>query len=83
MEARVKRYEPPGALFAGQEGLDFFRVISKRLPDLLRRGGKLFVEFGRGQEESIKDAFSDFNNQKVIKDLSGKERFFYGSDYRD
>ncbi len=81
IEKRVKQYEPKVALFAGENGLDLFKIISKQLPYLLKKGGELFVEFGAKQNEHVKKIFCHFNKQVIIKDLSGKERFFYGNDY--
>ena len=52
--ARVVRdHEPAGALFAGIEGLDAYRVLVPQLPALLTRGGVALVEIGSRQAEAV------------------------------
>lgn len=46
----VARHEPSSALFAGSDGLDVYRILLPRLPDLLSDGGVAIVEFGAGQD---------------------------------
>lgn len=52
--ARVVRdHEPPGALFAGQQGLDAYRVLVPQLPGLLAPEGIALVEIGSRQAEAV------------------------------
>ena len=52
--ARVVRdHEPAGALFAGAEGLDAYRVLVPQLPGLLAPGGVAFVEIGSRQADTV------------------------------
>ena len=83
LEQRVKQHEPHTALFAKENGFNFFKIISSRLSCLLKKNGELFVEFGVNQSEGVKEIFCHFNRQMIIKDLHGKERFFYGSGYQN
>jgi len=45
----VAAHEPAGALFAGPEGLDDYRVLVPQLPALLAEGGVALVEIGHTQ----------------------------------
>lgn len=45
----VKDYEPAGALFAGPEGLDDYRIIIPDLAKVLANGGKAVLEIGATQ----------------------------------
>jgi len=47
------RYDPLRALDGGADGLDAYRVLSADASRLLQPGGRLVVELGVGQEESV------------------------------
>ena len=49
----VRRYEPAGALFAGTDGLDDYRILIPRLPVLLAPHGVALVEIGHRQAEAV------------------------------
>jgi len=49
----VRDYDPPLALFAGDDGLECYRVILPQLPRLLRRYGRAFIELGAGEDEAV------------------------------
>jgi release factor glutamine methyltransferase len=49
----VSGYEPAGALFAGADGLDDYRVLVPQLPDLLAEGGIACLEIGAAQAEAV------------------------------
>lgn len=49
----VLSYEPHRALDGGEDGLDDYRCICKRLPQLLRKGGCAIFELGIGQEDDV------------------------------
>jgi release factor glutamine methyltransferase len=49
----VREYEPPGALFAGPDGLDLVRRLVGEAPNRLRPGGGLVFEFGFGQGDDV------------------------------
>lgn len=46
-------YDPKEALFAGEDGLDFYRVITNSLHDLLAPAGAVVLEVGIGQAEPV------------------------------
>lgn len=49
----VQAHEPHGALFAGPEGLDDYRVLIPQLPGLLAPGGIAVVEIGHTQAAAV------------------------------
>jgi release factor glutamine methyltransferase len=49
----VRNYEPLGALYAGPEGLDDYRVLVPQLPTLLRPNGAAVLEIGATQAEAV------------------------------
>ena len=53
METEVREYDPILALDGGNDGLDAYRSIIPKLKNLLKPDGKIFVEIGKGQENSV------------------------------
>lgn len=53
LAAAVRDHEPAGALFAGPDGLDDYRVLVPQLPALLAPGGTACVEIGHRQAETV------------------------------
>ena len=49
----VRAHEPGGALFAGADGLDAYRLLVPQLPDLLAPDGVALVEIGYTQAEPV------------------------------
>lgn len=49
----VRNHEPAGALFAGPDGLDDYRVLVPQLPALLAPGGVALVEIGASQATAV------------------------------
>ena len=67
--------EPALALFAGADGLDFYRRIAKEAPDYLLPGGWLALEIGDGQGEAVAALLkAQFEAIRILKDLSGLPR---------
>ncbi len=72
----VRSYEPKIALFGGFSGLEtFFKIINK-CKRLLKNNGKLILEIGERQGEDLRKKLKSkrFNQIKVYKDLSAKDR---------
>lgn len=76
----VKNYEPYEALCGGEDGLDFYRVITEQSLLLLDKGGMLMFEIGHDQGESVSDILRQrgFSEISCIKDLAGKDRVVKG-----
>ncbi len=71
----VREFEPSIALKAGSDGMDVIRGIYSRLSVLLREGGALFLEIGKGQGTLVKTLMQDaFEDVEIKKDLAGLDR---------
>lgn len=76
MQTDVVDFEPPTALFAGNDGLACIRELVRLAPEHLRPGGRLIFEFGFGQADAV-DAL--IRSSRLIfvaihKDLQGIPR---------
>jgi release factor glutamine methyltransferase len=71
----VREYEPDEALFAGEEGLDAYRVLAPQLPQLLNPGGLAAIEIGFDQAEAVTRLLArDRLQTRVANDLAGRPR---------
>jgi release factor glutamine methyltransferase len=53
LASEVRRFDPTTALDGGADGLDAYRVIARRLPQLLSAAGVAVLEVGAGQAEAV------------------------------
>ena len=76
VEAGVRDWEPPAALFAGSDGLDAIRAIVGDAPRWIRSGGVLVLEIGADQGAAVADLLSTsgFRAVEVRPDLTGRDR---------
>ena len=75
----ITRHEPPGALFAGEDGLD---VVSRLVPAAADAGARLLaIELGEGQAEAVMRLMREagFEGVHARRDLAGIERAVVGS----
>ncbi|MFN3371906.1 MAG: peptide chain release factor N(5)-glutamine methyltransferase [Sphingomonadaceae bacterium] len=71
----VAAHEPPGALFAGADGLDDHRILIPAMPDLLAPGGVAVLEFGEGQAAALVAMAADAGlPARTLTDLAGRPR---------
>ena len=71
----VRAYEPAGALFAGIEGLDAYRVLLPQLPDLLAPDGAALIEIGHTQAEPVAAIARGAGFEcRLHQDLGGRPR---------
>ena len=71
--------EPDMALFAGSDGLDFYRRIAEEAPRHLAPGGFLCLEIGDDQGEAVPALLQEnFQQVRVIRDLNGLPRVVVG-----
>lgn len=79
-DPEVQKFDPPMALYAGEDGLDIVRVIVQAAARAVRRGGVLMVEHSNLQGEAVRDVFRahDFRTVLTHQDLVGRDRFTQG-----
>ena len=65
------KYEPYDALFGGDDGLKYYRIIAENYRNYLNEGGILLMEIGEKQGEAVK---SMFDNAVIFPDICGKDR---------
>ena len=71
----VRDHEPAGALFAGPEGLDDYRVLIPQLPALLAPQGTALVEIGAVQAAAVSAIAADIGfAARLHHDLGGRPR---------
>ena len=78
LQPEVRDWEPPEALFAGENGLDVIRQLVAGAPKHLLSGGLLALECGLGQAEGIAadvQATGAFGAVRIRADLTGRPRF--------
>jgi release factor glutamine methyltransferase len=77
LPAGIRNFEPPGALIAGPDGLDFHRKIIREGAHRLKGGGRIFLEIGEGQRDRVEALFQDDGGYDTIsfrKDYGGIDR---------
>ena len=74
LDESVKDYEPHSALDGGRDGLDFYRILAEKAGKHLTDGGKLYMEIGYDQGESVPALFKKNYDVVVLKDYSGNDR---------
>jgi len=55
IEPAVRQWEPAGALFAGVEGLEAYRILLPELPHMLMPAGVAVLEIGATQAEAVEN----------------------------
>lgn len=75
LAASVRDHEPAGALFAGPEGLDDYRILIPQLPALLAPGGVALVEIGATQAQAVAAIAAGAGLASTLHhDLAGRPR---------
>jgi len=75
--AATVEHEPPAALRAGEDGLDYLRPIIRGAGDFLAPNGAMLLEFGCGQADEVRDLIAEtgaFDEPRVIRDHQDIER---------
>lgn len=70
----VKHYEPPMAVFAGDDGLDVIRRLIPQAWEALRPGGWLLIEIGYTQSEVVRALLGGWHSVHTVADLAGIPR---------
>ena len=78
------RCEPAMALLGGEDGLEFYRAIAENAANALRPGGKLVLEVGYRQAESVRTILrkNGWRDPASRRDLCGVERCIYAANPR-
>ena len=69
--------EPHIALFGGEDGLVFYRILAKECGDYLEINGRVAFEVGYDQAEAVGkllEATGQYSNIQFIADLGGHNR---------
>ena len=80
VEEKEKKYEPHIALYAKNNGLEYYEKILKKAKKNINTPGIIAFEIGMSQGEKIKKIARKYfknNSIKVEKDLTGKDRFIF------
>jgi release factor glutamine methyltransferase len=72
LEAQVRDFEPPGALFAGSTGLEIYERLIPEARAALVEDGWLLMEIGHGEE--LAHLLRDWDAVEFVADLQGIPR---------
>lgn len=75
-DPEVRLYDPPSALYGGEDGLDVVRALSPTARRLLRPGGVLVIEHGELQGRSMRELLTadGWRGATTQRDLTGRDR---------
>ena len=82
----VLNSEPHLALFADEDGLAIYRRIAEDAKDYLKDGGKIYLEIGYKQGQSVPELFKKYLPEKrvrTLKDQFGQDRMVVVDDGQD
>lgn len=81
VDESVKKFEPSGALFSRDNGLFHIHQWMNLSYDLLDANGCLLMEIGAQQGPDVLLLATEvgYVNSRILKDLSGRDRIFWGS----
>ncbi len=80
LHTQVKDYEPYNALEGGEDGLDFYREITRQSSTYLKENGILAYEVGHDQAMDVSQIMKDYGYSKIYtkKDIQGIDRVVIG-----
>lgn len=80
LQAEVS-HEPEMALHGGEDGLDFYREITRIWKDRLKSHGMLIYEIGEQQGAAVSEILQmqDFENVTITQDLAHRDRIVSGN----
>ncbi|MWV59421.1 peptide chain release factor N(5)-glutamine methyltransferase [Rathayibacter sp. VKM Ac-2754] len=75
-DPEVRLYDPPSALYGGEDGLDVVRQLAHTARRLLRAGGVLVIEHGELQGAEIRELLTadGWRGATTQRDLTGRDR---------
>lgn len=76
----VRDYDPARALFAGDDGLEDYRRLCRAVPEVVRPGGLVVFEIGKGQQDDVRSLLVNAGADPVWEraDLGGIVRCLAG-----
>lgn len=76
LEPEVRDYEPRIALDGTADGLRFYRILASEAGNYLNPGGRIYLEIGYDQGESVPALLeaAGFREVTVIRDFGGNDR---------
>jgi len=80
MEKSVVDFEPHVALFGGEDGLKFYRIIFENCRNVLKDKAMMAFEIGWNQKPAMEDLMKHYfpkDRYEIIKDMSGKDRMLF------
>ncbi|MBQ1532946.1 MAG: peptide chain release factor N(5)-glutamine methyltransferase [Solobacterium sp.] len=80
MERSVVDFEPHVALFGGEDGLKFYRVIFENCRSVLKEKSFMAFEMGWDQRERMSELVESLlpeASYEIIKDMNGKDRMLF------
>jgi release factor glutamine methyltransferase len=80
LQPEIRDWEPPEALFVGEDGLKFYRCIIDFCREHLIAGGGVACEIASQRRAAIERLFREagIHDVQIIKDLAGFERHIIG-----
>lgn len=80
MEKSVVDFEPHVALFGGEDGLKFYRMIFENAHKIIKDKAILAFEMGYDQKEAMEEEARKYfpkDRMETVVDLNGKNRMFF------
>lgn len=80
IDEKVKNNEPHIALYANNNGLEFYEKILREVNNYIKKPGIISFEIGMTQGEEIKRIINKYlktENISIEKDLTGKDRYIF------
>jgi len=74
LQREVREFEPPAALYAGDDGLAVYRRLVPEAARLLRPGGWFAAELGDAAAEPVRQMLADWREVAISQDLAGTKR---------
>ncbi|MFN3453713.1 MAG: peptide chain release factor N(5)-glutamine methyltransferase [Pseudobdellovibrio sp.] len=77
VEVNVRKYEPEGALFAGDQGYEHLKRWTEIALKLLKPNGLVLFEIGSTQGAAMKnyvESLGNYSDIEILKDLAGLDR---------
>ena len=76
LEPEVKNHQPFKALYGGEDGLFFYRIIAQEGYNRIKENGCIMFEVGYDEGDSVSDILNEcgYVNVEIIKDLAGMDR---------